>query len=103
VVDIFFGIFDKQSMETKGTKKMAKFDTATVTRWAKMAEMFLLRLEGVTGTTKDIHLGVEAWTIAHLSGITSEAYDDRSVTDAHIKTALEKIFPNANFKDRYSY
>ena len=81
---------------------MAKFDTATVTRWASMAETFLERA-GDPGTTKDVYLGAEAWTIAHLSGITSEAYADRSVVDAHIKTALEKIFPNANFKDRYSY
>ena len=81
---------------------MAKFDTATVTRWASMAETFLQRA-GDPGTTKDIFLGAEAWTIAHLSGITSEAYDDRSVTDAHIVTALKQIFPSANFKDRYSY
>jgi hypothetical protein len=89
-------------METKGTKKMAKFDTATVTRWASMAETFLERA-GDPGTTKDVYLGAEAWTIAHLSGITSEAYADRSVMDAHIVTALQQIFPRANFKDRYSY
>jgi hypothetical protein len=102
VVDIFFGIFDKQSMETKGTKKMAKFDTATVTRWASMAETFLQRA-GDPGTTKDIYLGAEAWAIAHLSGITGEAYTDRSVVDAHIVTALKQIFPNAIFKDHYAY
>jgi hypothetical protein len=90
-------------METKGTKKMAvKFDTATVKRWATMAETFLERA-GDPGTTKDVYLGAEAWTIAHLSGITSEAYADRSVMDAHIVTALQQIFPRANFKDRYSY
>jgi len=81
---------------------MAKFDTATVTRWASMAETFLERA-GDPGTTKDVYLGVEAWTIAHLSGITSEAHHGRAVTDAHIVTALKQIFPNAIFKDRYSY
>ena len=81
---------------------MAKFDTATVKRWATMAETFLQRV-GDPWTPKDVCLGAEAWTIAHLSGITSEAYDDRSVTDAHIVTALKQIFPSANFKDRYSY
>ena len=81
---------------------MAKFDTATVTRWARMAEIFLKRV-GDPGTTQDIYLGAEAWVIAHRSGITEEAYADRSVTDAHIVTALKQIFPRAEFKDRYSY
>ena len=81
---------------------MAKFDSATVARWASMAETFLQRA-GNPGTPKDVYLGAEAWTIAHLSGITSEAYDDRSVTDAHIVTALKQIFPAAIFKDRYAY
>ena len=81
---------------------MAKFDTATVKRWATMAETFLQRV-GDPGTPKDVYLGAEAWTIAHLSGITGEAYADRSVMDAHIVTALKEIFPSANFSDRYSY
>lgn len=81
---------------------MTKFDQATVTRWATMAATFLQRA-GDPGTLKDVYLGAEAWTIAHLSGITGEAYADRSVVDAHIVTALKQIFPNANFKDRYSY
>ena len=41
--------------------------------------------------------------VAHQSGITEEAYADRSVVDAHIVTALKQMFPNAEFKDTYSY
>jgi len=81
---------------------MAKFDAETVTRWKRMAEVFLQRV-GDPGTTEDIYLGAEAWVIAHRAGITEEAYGDRSVTDAHIVTALKQIFPKAVFKDRYVY
>jgi hypothetical protein len=51
----------------------------------------------------DVKFGVEAWDIAHYIGITEEAYADRSVVDAHIVTVLKVMFPNAVFKDKYSY
>lgn len=81
---------------------MAKFDLITVMRWADMATKWLNEA-GDPGTREDIYLGAEAWAIAHCSGITREAYADRSVVDAHIVTALKQIFPNAKFTDKYSY
>lgn len=77
-----------------------KFDKATVNRWAAMAADYL----GRNGyDIADVKLGVEAWEIAHYVGITDEAYQDRSVLDAHIVTALKTIFPQAVFKDRCAY
>lgn len=81
---------------------MAKFDLLTVIRWAELSNTWL-KDAGDPGTREDVHLGAEAWVIAHRCGITSEAYSDPSVADAHIVTALKQIFPNAIFKDKYSY
>jgi hypothetical protein len=81
---------------------MAKFDLLTVMRWADAADTWL-KEAGDPGTRTDIYLGAEAWAIAHNCGITREAYDDRSVADAHIVTALKQIFPNAKFSDKYAY
>jgi hypothetical protein len=79
---------------------MAKFDSDTIARWTVMAADYL----GRNGyDLSDVKLGSEAWAIAHRSGISYEAYEDMSVVDAHIVTALKQIFPNAEFKDKYSY
>lgn len=79
---------------------MSKFDKETINRWAAMAADYL----GRNGCDiSDVKFGVEAWDIAHYVGIAKEAYEDRSVVDAHIVTALRQIFPEAVFKDRYSY
>lgn len=79
---------------------MSKFDKETINRWAMLAADYL----GQRGYDMcDVKLGSEAWSIAHASGITKEAYEDRSVVDAHIVSALRKIFPEAVFKDKYSY
>lgn len=52
----------------------------------------------------DIKTGYDAWTVAHRSGITEHAYGvSRDVYDAHIQTVLEKIMPNAVFKDKKVY
>lgn len=77
-----------------------KFDRSTVNRWAVMAADYL----GNRGyDIADVKTGIEAWNVAHRSGITEEAYADRSVVDAHIVTALKQLFPSAVFKDTYSY
>lgn len=81
---------------------MSKIQSETITRWSKMASNWL-KEAGDPGSLTDIYLGSEAWAIAHRCGITSEAYQDQTIVDAHIVTALKNIFPNANFKDRYSY
>lgn len=84
---------------------MAKFDTKTTERWDQKAQAWLdANANGLTRLTlAEIMTGIDAWTVAHRSGITQEAYSDRTVTDAHIQTALERIFPNAQFKDVKRY
>jgi len=77
-----------------------RFDKETVNRWAEQAADYLGRWGY---DISDVKMGVEAWNIAHHVGITKEAYRDRSVTDVHIKTALQKIFPDAVFRDQYHY
>lgn len=85
---------------------MARIDAATADRWRALIDAYLDQQrtplgEGVTRHT--IQTGSGAWAIAHNAGVTREAYADRSILDAHIQTALEKIFPNAKFKDRKVY
>jgi hypothetical protein len=89
-------------MMKQGAMVMAYFDAETVERWKQLADAWLVKAKD-PGTREDIYLGAEAWAIAHRSGISVEAYADREVTDAHIVTALKQVFPNAQFKDRYSY
>lgn len=79
---------------------MPKFDNDTLARWTAMVDA---RCALADLTRSEVTDGRAAWMIAHGAKITDEAYADRSVTDAHIKTALTKIFPNAVFKDRYAY
>jgi hypothetical protein len=82
---------------------MAKFDSETIARWTKMADAWLdSNPFGVIDRDK-VLIGANAWRVAHQSGISEEAYSDRSVVDAHIVTALKQVFPNAEFKDTYSY
>jgi len=52
----------------------------------------------------DVTTGLDAWTVAHRSGITADAYAiSRDIKDAHIQTVLEQIFPNAVFRDSKRY
>lgn len=51
----------------------------------------------------EVYLGKDAWSIAARSGVLREAYTDEAVTDGHVQTALEKIFPNARFNDKKTY
>ena len=79
---------------------MARFDSNTVRIWCNQADQWISKNSGITDRDH-VTQGVDAWAIAHRAGITQEAYQDRNVTDAHIVTALKKIFPNAVFTDRY--
>jgi hypothetical protein len=55
-------------------------------------------------TRHDVKTGRDAWAVAHRAGIVTAAYDvGRDVVDAHIQTALQRIFPNAVFKDAKRY
>jgi len=77
-----------------------KIDNQTVTRWTEMANDYLVR-NGYD--LSDVKMGVEAWDIANHVGILREAYQDRHILDAHIQTALEKIFPDCVFRDKKRY
>ena len=78
-----------------------KFSNLQIEIWRQMATDWLSR--HYNRGPSDVSEGRTAWTIAHHSGITREAYADRSVTDGHIQTALERIFPNAKFLDKKVY
>lgn len=79
---------------------MSKITTETLSRWKETISQYL---ETVEYDLDDVVEGSLAWIIAHKTGIVKEAYEDRTIVDAHIKTALQKIFPNAIFKDIYNY
>lgn len=80
-----------------------------------MIEAFMANGDNFTdGTPRSVDIvatGADAWNVAHRAGVTSYCYGDSSrdlpgidgCVDAHIKTALAGIFPNAVFKDRYGY
>jgi len=52
----------------------------------------------------DILTGERAWTIYHKAGCFDALGGYRSeYNDAHIQTALEKVFPNAQFRDAKRY
>jgi hypothetical protein len=48
--------------------------------------------------------GWQAWRVAGKAGVLDDAFAiSRDITDGHIQTALEKIFPAAVFKDPKRY
>lgn len=83
---------------------MAKISKDIVANWTVRCAEWLQENSKLQPSLYDIKTGRDAWTVAHCTGIAREAYDmDRDIHDAHIKTALQSIFPNAVFKDKYSY
>ena len=85
---------------------MAKIDAETVNRWRNMADDWMAANIQIPwrNVLDRVFTGRDAWTIAHRAGICREAYDmSRDIHDAHIQTALEKIFPNAVFRDKKRY
>ena len=79
---------------------MTKISAETVQNWMDRADAYLTKTDY---TIADVREGAHAWALANILGFTREAYEDRTVVDAHIKTALQKVFPDAVFKDRYTY
>ena len=87
---------------------MAKIDASMIEKFSLMASDWLAS-QGYTNL--DVKLGSDAWHIASRAGITEICYGNTAKDipgipdchDAHIKTALAKIFPNAVFKDNYHY
>lgn len=80
-----------------------KFDKQTVERWKGIAQRWLSTSGSDVRSPAQVLEGSSAWFVAHRCGITAEAYADRSVTDGHIQTALEEIFPNVIFRDKKVY
>ena len=76
---------------------------AYVTPWTEQAAQWLAD-NAPSLTLQTIETGRDAWTVAHRAGLTREAYDiSRDVTDAHIQTVLERVFPNAVFREAKRY
>lgn len=80
---------------------MPKIPNDTIANWCERTERYLIDNHGITRA--GIKIGLDAWSIAHRVGLTAEAYSDRTITDAHIQTALERVFPNCQFRDRKVY
>ena len=74
----------------------------TLSKWRASVDQWLM--ENHSLIANQVTTGRDAWTVAHKTGIALEAYDmSRDITDAHIQTALEHIFPNAVFRDKKRY
>lgn len=79
-----------------------KISNETVDRWIKLVDSWFAANALTLGRNAVAH-GRDAWTVANRAGLTREAYEDRTITDGHIQTALERIFPNAVFRDKKVY
>lgn len=78
-----------------------RIDATTIETFKTMADD---RLKECLVDRSGILQGPDAWTVAHQAGIVRHAYDiGADVTDGHIQTALERVFPNAVFKDKKVY
>jgi hypothetical protein len=77
-----------------------KIPAATIEAWRKRAAAFL-KTKGYT--IDDVKTGADAWAVANHCDMTREGYRNHDANDAHIQTALEKIFPNAVFTDKKRY
>lgn len=84
---------------------MAKIDAETLERWRGMALEWMAHCVAPPyNGLEHILLGRDAWTVAHRAMIYLDARDNfPDAYDAHIQTALEKIFPNAIFRDKKRY
>ena len=72
-----------------------KVNPEMLERWEKYSELYC---RDFGKTCDDVKTGLQAWNIAHALGIPKEAYHvDDSINDAHIETALGRIFKNAIF------
>lgn len=83
---------------------MRKFDEQTIERWATMCQELLTR-KNTGWLLANVTEGSMAWAIwtRAVNNVENVYSADRTITDAHIKTALQQIFINAEFKDKYRY
>ena len=78
--------------------------TTLLDNLAAYTDMAKAYLEARNYTLADVKTGADAWNVAHGAGITRHAYDvSHDISDAHIKSVLARIMPNAVFKDKYRY
>ena len=77
-----------------------KIPEATVSAWIGLADA---HFKGRPMNRYKVETGGLAWLLAGELGMLKEAYSDRKITDAHVKTALKRVFPNAHFADAYHY
>ena len=94
---------------------MAKIDKNLIEQFRKLAENYMSCgnnwADKQPKSVDMVESGAQAWQLAHRAGITELCYGNTSkdiegidgITDAHIKTALAQVFPNAIFKDNYRY
>ena len=85
-----------------------KINKETLVKWTKMVDDWMSKNAGILDpygirTRDHVVDGASAWTLVRRSGVLDEAYQDRSVVDAHIQTAMETIFPNVRFRDKKVY
>ena len=79
-----------------------RINQETLSKWRAVVDQWLMNNHGLIAN--QVTTGRDAWTVAHRTGIALEAYDiSRDITDAHIQTALQRIFPNAVFRDKKRY
>ena len=79
-----------------------KISNETIAQWTKRVDAWLVDNASPPERHAVVH-GRDAWTVAHRAGLIREAYEDPTITDGHIQTALERIFPNAVFRDKKVY
>jgi len=85
---------------------MARIPPETIARWQETATDWLAanaKKDGRPATIQDVTTGRDAWTVAHCAGLLADAYRIDGIHDAHIQTALGKVFPDAVFRDAKRY
>ncbi len=85
---------------------MAIINNDYIAQFRKLAADFLADgskfADGKARACEDIQQGATAWDIAHRTGIVGICYSEiPACCDAYIKTALARIFPNAEFTGKY--
>lgn len=82
---------------------MPKINTLIINKWRSMCEAWLAG-SPEAATCSSIITGGDAWFVAHAAGVVREAYAmGQDIHDAHIQTALQRIFPNVVFRDAKRY
>lgn len=87
---------------------MALIGAEYIEQFKSLADIWLAERDLSRG---QVTAGTDAWHIAFKAGITDICYGNTSkdlpgienCVDAHIQTALQKVFPNVVFRDKKVY